>query len=63
MKKKIKTRLSLEKKVFILDCNRNHMITTTNRPISGAGPGICGSEGTHFDSENTISFVITLATK
>ena len=58
MKKKIKTRLSLEKKVFILDCNRNHMIT-----ISGAGPGICGSEGTHFDSENTISFVITLATK
>ena len=28
------------------------MITNTNRPFSGADPGICGAGETNFDSEN-----------
>ena len=34
------------------NCTQNHMITDTNRPISGADPGICGTGGTDFDFEN-----------
>ena len=35
------------------NCTQNHMITDTNRPISGADPVICGTGGTDFDFENT----------
>ena len=38
---------------FIVNCTRNHVITNTNRPFSGADPGICGTGETNFDSENT----------
>ena len=36
---------------FIVNCTRNHVITNTNRPFSGADPGICGTGETNFDSE------------
>ena len=39
------------------------MITNTNRPFSGADPGICGTGETNFDSENTWFLFLRLEIK
>ena len=48
---------------FIVNCTRNHVITNTNRPFSGADPGICGTGETNFDSENTWFLFLRLKIK
>ena len=48
---------------FIVNCTRNHVITNTNRPFSGADPGICGTGETNFDSENTWFLFLRLEIK
>ena len=48
---------------FIVNCTRNHVITNTDRPFSGADPGICGMGETNSDSENTWFLFLRLEIK